>query len=158
MDKQEEVLATVTASIGRRFLGVASLWILAFVLVYVSLFETPALGWRLFLLGAGLGAFWMGERVRLASQLSLELTDEELRDSAGTVLARIDNIRAMDRGMFAFKPSNGFLLTLKTRETRVWKPGVWWRFGRRVGVGGMTPGAQTKFMAEMISAMIAERS
>jgi hypothetical protein len=34
---------------------------------------------------------------------------------------------------------------------------MWWRFGTCVGVGGMTPGPQTKFMAETILAMITKR-
>jgi hypothetical protein len=39
----------------------------------------------------------------------------------------------------------------------MWVPGLWWRIGRSVGVGGMTGAAETKMMAEMIEAMIAVR-
>ena len=158
MSDQGEVLAVVSTSLGRRTLGVAALWFLACLLIYVAVFEDPAFGWRLFLLGAGLGAGWIGERLRLATGSRLELTETELRDSNGTVLTRIDNVRSMERGMFAFKPSNGFLLNLHQPAQRAWRPGLWWRFGKRVGVGGMTAGSQTKIMAEMISAMIAQRT
>jgi hypothetical protein len=41
------------------------------------------------------------------------------------VLARIDEIASLDRGTFAFKPSNGFLLRLSRKGTRVWRPGLW---------------------------------
>lgn len=157
MADQNEVLAVVTASTGRRVLGLAALGFLAFLLIYIALLESPAFGWRVFLLLCGGGALWAAMRMEQATRLQLELTETELRDSTGLVLARIENIQSMDRGMFAFKPSNGFLITLKTPTSRVWRPGLWWRFGRRIGVGGMTPGSQTKFMAEMISAMLAQR-
>ena len=157
MSEKEEVLAVVSASIGRRAIGIGALWVLVFLLFYIALFESPTFGWRLFLVALGGGSFWMAELMRKATSLHLELTMTELRDSSGTCLARIEDIQGMDRGVFAFKPSNGFLLTLSRSAPRTWQPGMWWRIGRRVGVGGMTPGSQTKPMAEIISAIIAQR-
>ncbi|WP_299368316.1 hypothetical protein [uncultured Tateyamaria sp.] len=151
------VLATITASPGRRILGIGSLWVLSLLVIYVAIVQPPAMGWQLFLFALGGGSIWIAEQMRRATALSLELTMQELRDSSGEVLAKADDIHSIDRGMFAFKPSNGFLLRLSTPAARTWRPGLWWRMGRRVGVGGMTPGHQAKFMAEMISAMIAER-
>ncbi len=48
-----------------------------------------------------------------------------------------------------------YYVNLKHRDE--WRPGLWWRVGRRIGVGGMTPASQTKFMSEIIAAMIAQR-
>lgn len=157
MTDRDEVLAVVTASLGRRILGLGALWFLVFTLFYLALVESPDFGWRLFLIALGLVAAWLAERMRQATALALELTENELRDTNGDRVAWVADIKAVDRGTFAFKPSNGFLLTLEARDVRIWRPGMWWRVGRRVGIGGMTPGAQTKFMAEIISAMIAER-
>jgi hypothetical protein len=84
----------------------------------------------------------------------IELTETEIRTSNGEVLARMDEILAVDRGAFAFKPSNGFTLKLNTKKPRAWAPGLWWRFGRRVGVGGVTSAGQAKFMAEQIALRI----
>ena len=157
MADHDEVLAVVSASAGRRALGIGSLWVLAFVLIYIALFESPAFGWRVFLIAMGAGSFYMADKMRRATAVQLELTYTELRDSSGNCLAKIADIKSIDRGVFAFKPSNGFLLALTQPGPRVWQPGLWWRIGRRIGVGGMTPGSQTKPMAEIISAMIAER-
>ena len=126
-------------------------------MLYVAVVNPPAPGWQVFLFVVGGGAIWMAERMRRATSNAIELTRRELRDTRGTVLASVDQIVGVDRGMFAFKPSNGFLLKLTDKAPRSWHPGMWWRLGARIGVGGMTPGHQTKFMAEMISAMIAER-
>ena len=97
--------------------------------------------------------------MRRATSNAIELTATILRDSDGTVIARIEDIEHIDRGVFAFKPSNGFLLRTKagTGGTREWRPGLWWRMGRRIGIGGMTPGRQTKYMAEAIATIIATR-
>lgn len=156
-DSDPEILASVKASAGRRFLGLGSLYILSLMVIYVAITNPPELGWQVFLFALGGGSLWISEMMRRATSHRIELTLEELRDSSGVVLARIDEIASLDRGTFAFKPSNGFLLRLSRKGTRVWRPGLWWQLGSRIGVGGMTPGPQTKFMAEMISAMIAER-
>lgn len=155
----DEVLATVRASSGRRLVGLVSLGCLGLFLIYVAFSSSPAFGWKMFLLALGVSAIWMADRMRRATSGAVELTSLGLRDSDGTMIARIEDIEHMDRGVFAFKPSNGFLLRTKpgTASENVWRPGLWWRTGRRVGIGGMTPGNQTKFMSEIISAMMAER-
>ena len=65
--------------------------------------------------------------------------------------------RSVDRGLFAFKPSNGFVVVLSQGGWRGWAPGLWWRLGRRLGVGGVTSAAQAKAMAEILSIEIARR-
>lgn len=157
MQDPDDIMAVIQASPGRRILGLGSLWVLALLVIYVAIASPPEFGWQVFLLAMGGGSIYAAEAMRRATAITLELTREELRDSAGTVLARVEDIVSIDRGIFAFKPSNGFLLRLSHKSPRAWKPGLWWRLGKQIGVGGMTPGHQTKFMAEMISAMIAER-
>jgi hypothetical protein len=154
----EEVLAQVKSSTPRRWLGVGTLAFLAGLMIYVALAAPPAPGWQLFLLALGGLVLWIAEKMRRATERVLELTETALRDSAGYELARIDDIRSVDRGFFAFKPSNGFLVTTRTRGPRHWAPGLWWRSGRRIGVGGVTAAAQTKFMAEILAAMLAQRA
>ena len=153
----DKVLATITASPGRRILGIGSLWILSLMVIYVAIVQPPELGWQLFLFALGGGAIWIAELMRRATAVTLELTRDELRDSAGVVLARMDEVTGLDRGMFAFKPSNGFLLRLSNKKPRAWRPGLWWSLGSRIGVGGMTPAHQAKFMAEIIANLLAER-
>ena len=153
----DDVIATVHASAGRRVLGIVSLTILGFLLIYLCFAQPPSFLGQVFLLVIGGGSLWLADRMRRATSHSIELTQTELRDSSGIVIARLDDIVSIDRGVFAFKPSNGFLLRTKKPETRVWRPGLWWRIGRQIGVGGMTPGHQTKPMSQIISAIIAQR-
>lgn len=152
------VLARLHVSPVRRAVGLALLVAIGGFLVWVAFARPPeAPVWRLFLLVAGAGALWLAEAMRRATQGRLELTREALRDSSGRVLARVDEIRAVERGAFAFKPSGGFLLKLSAAHGAAWRPGLWWRLGRRVGVGGVTVGNEAKYMAEVIAAMLAER-
>ncbi|MGP6087474.1 hypothetical protein [Antarctobacter jejuensis] len=146
-----EEMMRITASPGRRLIGVAAMGGLGALLLYLALTEGGMeLGWKLILvLGGGL-SLWLAHRMWEATGHALILTDEALMDSDGTVIARLDNIEKVDRSAFAMKPSNGFLVVLKEPEPRVWRPGLWWRIGRRVAVGGVTSGAHTRPMADMM--------
>ncbi|MGY9048969.1 hypothetical protein P775_18905 [Puniceibacterium antarcticum] len=149
------ILAEVGASAYRRVVGVGMLWILGVMLIYIAATTPPTVVWQILLLAMGTCALWLGYAMMRATTVAIELTEHELRDSTGTVLARIADVEKIDRGVFAFKPSNGFTLILKQPQSRCWRPGMWWRLGRRVAVGGVTPGPLTRPMADMIAAMIA---
>ena len=149
------VYAVVQASALRRVFAFGVLFALGALVIYTALVQPPAAIWMVFMIGFGTGALWLAEKMRRATLSVIELTDTEIRDSNGNVLARMDDIIAVDRGAFAFKPSNGFTLKLKTKKPRAWAPGLWWRFGRRVGVGGVTSAGQAKFMAEQIALRLA---
>ncbi|MEX0349821.1 MAG: hypothetical protein AB3N15_10400 [Paracoccaceae bacterium] len=152
----DEVLAVVEASAPRRWFAIAVLFALGVLLFYVALATPPAPGWQLFLIGAGGLSIWLALQLYRATEHRIELTATQLR-SNGIVIAEIAEIESLDRGAFAFKPSNGFLMRTKNPGGRIWQPGLWWRLGRRIGIGGVTPGSQGKFMAEAIATLIAER-
>jgi hypothetical protein len=152
-----DILATVTPSPIRRLFGVAVMGALGALLIYMALATAPSFGWRIVLLAFG-GLSVMGTmRLWQATLDRVELTATELRASNGVLLAEVDQIVSIDRGMFAFKPSNGFVLKLATRHPRGWAPGLWWRTSRRLGIGGVTSAGEAKFMAEMLAARIAVR-
>ena len=154
----DEVLAHIQASAPRRIFGVGALAALGGMLLYLAMAQPPAHpGWLVFLVGTGLTTLFLADKMRRATLSALELTATEFRSSDGTRIATIDQIEALDRGTFAFKPSNGFTLRLSVAAPRRWQPGLWWGLGRRVGVGGVTSAAQTKAVAEILSAMLAER-
>lgn len=154
----EEVLVTVEASGLRRVMGVSMLAVIGVTMLYVAMSTPPSMTWLVFLLVVGLGALWLSMRMWQATTHKIELTDTELRCTNGTVIARVEDIQTIDRGFFAFKPSNGFLIRTATPGARVWLPGLWWRAGRRIGIGGVTPGSHSKAMSEILAAMIAQRN
>ncbi|RDC75503.1 hypothetical protein DLJ49_01470 [Rhodovulum sp. 12E13] len=150
---------TVHAAPARRAAGAGMLGLLGAILLWVALATPPsAPGWSLFLLAFGGLAIFGGWRLWQATATGLVLTDEGLADTTGRTIARLDEIVAVERGMLAFKPSNGFLLHLSRPGTRHWSPGLWWRLGRRVGVGGVTGAGETRAMADLIALALAERT
>ena len=145
------VYARVQASSGRRTIAYGVQFGLGLLIIYATLAQPPALHWMIFMLVFGFTMLWLAEKMRHATKRIIELTDTEVRDSTGTVLARIDEVRSVERGTFALKPSSGFTLVLHNKKPRAWQPGLWWRIGRRVGIGGVTNASQSKFMAEQIA-------
>ncbi len=153
-----EILVRIGASQPRLVVGVGMQIALGALLVWIAAVHPPqAIGWRLFLVAAGILALWSGYASWQAGQRGITLTREALTDSSGEVLCRVEDIREVNRGVFAFKPARGFALVLTTPQKGGWAPGLWWRIGRRVGVGGMTGAAETRMMAEILEAMVAER-
>ena len=155
MDKP---LLTVKPSPPRLWFSVAALGALGALMLWIALAHPPtALGWRVFLLVGGAGIGWGALRLVRLQERALVLTEQALIDTRDGEICRIDDIAQVNRGVFAVKPARGFALSLAQGGKRVWVPGMWWRIGRSVGVGGMTGAAETKLLAEMIEAMVAVR-
>ncbi len=156
---EKVVLARVEASAGRRVFGIGVLALLAFALIWLGISPQPvAFAMRLLVLAIAIAVAFAGWSMYRATTLTLELTEEGLQDSSGHLLAPLHQISAVDRGTFAFKPSNGFLLRLSTSGPRRFLPGLYWQLGRRIGVGGVLRGAETKQMADVIAIHLAERA
>ena len=158
MDTPEDILATITPSPARLWMAIAMLVALGVVLLGIGVrMPLDALFWQVLVLALAGLCIWMALQLYAVAGLRIELTKAGLRDSAGRDMARFEDITGVERGALAFKPSNGFLLRTKTPGPRVWVPGVWWRVGRSVGVGGVTPGHEAKAMADMIAIRLAMR-
>jgi len=152
-----EILATARPSMGRRLIGLAALVGLGLMLLQAAVTQPLDAGWRIAMILVGVAFIAVAEIMRRATASWIELTAEVLRDADGTEIVRIDEIDRIDQGYFALKPSNGFLLRVRQSQPRGWRLGLWWRLGRRIGVGGMTPARETKLIAEIINARLLER-
>jgi hypothetical protein len=154
----EGVIARLVPSPARRVFALAVVYVLGALLIWIALAQPPAIGWAIFLVGMGALILVAAERMRRATRMGLDLTSEGLRDTSGRMLARWDEMAKVERGTFAFKPSNGFVLILNSGGAGAWAPGLYWRIGRRIGVGGVTPARQTRFLAEQIALTLAARN
>ena len=151
-----EVLLEIGASFMRRWVALLALLGLALLFFRFAIGDVPDL-WRLLFVGLGAAILWCGNRLRVATLGGLVLTRAGLETAEGEMIAAIDNIDKVERGVFAFKPSNGFLLRLKEPDGKGWAPGLWWKVGRRIGVGGTLSNGQSRAMAETIIALQVER-
>ena len=153
--RNSEILISLSPSPARRHLGIGMVVVLGIVLLYTAVdVRQASLLAPLVLGGLGIGSLLMAWKMHTSTRLDLHLREDGVYSSDGVLVAELRNIKQVERGMFAFKPSNGFTIVLKTSMSRAWHPGLWWRFGRRVGVGGVTPQAQGKLMAERLEIML----
>lgn len=151
-------LARLDASQPRRVIGVGVQIALAGLMVVVAVgLGRDQMALRLLLLVLGGLVAYGAVLTWRATAVGLVLTEAALRDGNGRLLAEVPNMREVSRGAFAIKPSHGFSLVLHKGAGFAWVPGMWWRVGKRVGVGGVTPAQPAKYMAEVITAMIAGR-
>jgi hypothetical protein len=157
-DDDERVLAIVWPSAARMAIGVASLVVLGGFLLWVVLTSPPDdLGWRTVMFAFVGLSFWGAFEMYRAAQDEIVLTRTAARTASGRELFRVADVRRVERGALAFKPSGGFVVWLDTRQPMGWSPGVWWRYGRMVGVGGITRSTEAKGMAEILDLVLAER-
>lgn len=150
-------LAEITVSQPRRVLGVGMLIVLGALLLYIAAATPPAPGWLVFLLVMGVGALVLASLMWRRTAVALVLTEDGLYDDSGAEIAPMAAITRINRGAFAIKPSNGFTLELDRPGARAWVPGVWWRLGRRVAVGGVLNAREAKMASDILTAKLAMR-
>lgn len=147
-------LMVLGPSLPRLWLGVFCCAALGVLLIWIVLAGRPSIGYQVSFIAAGLGALWLADRLRRTGQDRIVLTNRVLRTESGRILARVENVHTVERGPFAFKPPNGFLVRLKEPAAeKGWAPGLWWQRGRLVGVGGVVSAGQSRAMAEVLTAL-----
>lgn len=156
MTDDTEILLEISPSPMRRWMALICLAGLAGLLMMLAIGDVPDL-WRLFFVLLGTGVLWSGNKLRLSTLDGLVLTRDALMTASGRRLAAIDNVETVERGVFAFKPSNGFLIRLKASDGSGWSPGLWWKTGRRIGVGGTLSGGQSRSLADLMAVLLVER-
>lgn len=149
----EPEIARIEVSLPRRLVGAAVT--LAIAVIFGSAFLVEG-HWAMLVLSAG--AFAMSAILWKATAGAIVLTMNGLSDGNGQVIAALDQIDTLVTGHFTFRPSNGFSLKMKTQGAARWRPGLWWSFGRRVGVGGLAAGRRTKAFAEALDELLRAQS
>ena len=146
----------IAPSEARRWMAIISMATLSILMFYVAIGDVSD---RLRLLFAlmGLGVGWAANHLRKSTVDSVVLTREVVRTGSGRVLTTVDIVARVDRGIFAVRPSNGFVIRLKEPSGHGWALGLWWQRGRRLGIGGTLGGGQTRAMADILGAMVLER-
>ena len=153
MMDDDEILLSIGPSRARRMFAVFCFAALAFVLVGLLLQGDPNLLWQAIFLAAAMVSVYGAIRLYKGTDDEIELTRTELRTRSGRHLTTVENVKAVERGPFAFKPSNGFLVRLKQPSGRGWAPGLYWQRGRYLGIGGAINAGNTRAMAEILSAL-----
>ncbi len=153
MSEQSErkVLAELGIAPARQLVFLFALAALGILMIWQAIQSEAAIVSRALIVVLGLSLIFVADKIRRTPRISLLLTEEGLFQDNGEAVATWDQMVSIDRGALALKPSNGFTLLLVDKQPRAWVPGLWWRLGRRVGVGGTAYAGAAKFMAEQIA-------
>lgn len=151
----DEVIFQLHPSPVRRYLGVASLALVSAVALRLGLESEASDGGRMLLMLIGALGFYANYRFWKSTHDGLELTPTELRETGGRRVMAVADIRAIERELFGvIRPTNGFVIAHHGRYPSGFKPGLWWRIGGRVGIGGLTPSGEGKAMAELLLSLV----
>jgi len=153
---RDGVFQTIYPTFGRRVVALAAYYGLAVLLVWLAFAASLGAFAVVLLLGLGVLVLVMAERLRRTTRYGVQLSVTGLADTSGREIVSWDEIKKVEKGTFAVKPSNGFSMTLHTAGARKWAPGLWWRTRWRVGVGGVLSGPQTRTMAEQMALVLPE--
>ena len=158
MTKADHVIAQAHPTAPRRFLGTAMFGVLGGMLLALANQSAPqSMPSALFLGLVGIGALVLSWRFWQATAAGLLLTPAGISDTTGRMVLSLDEIEALNRGTFAAKPATGFALVLRRPARPAWAPGLWWRMGQRLGVGGALSRAELRVMADRIEDLLKAR-
>ncbi len=154
----DPVIAKLEASPVRRGLALFVMMLLVSLLLYLGITTDASFFHKGFLVVVAATVFFMARAMQRGTTGHIELRDTGLFFENGQCLTLIDNITRVERGAFAFKPSNGFVVSLTQKTHRAWVPGLYWAFGTKIGIGGVTAPSDAKFMADTLAVLIAGRT
>lgn len=151
---EDGIYAKVTVS-GARFQFAFLVQIaLGLLLIYMAFISPAGIVAKALIVVMGVAMLFQANRLRASANREIWLTDAGIVTNDGLVLAEMDQVLNVSRGSFAMKPSNGFSVTLRDKHSALWVPGLWWRFGKQLGIGGVTGAGAAKFMAEQLALRI----
>ncbi len=154
----DDCYARLDISQPRRWFGVGSLLLLGFLLTYVGTVYPVPIQARVILAVVAVVVVWSAWRMWRETKGYLVFSDAGLVDDQGDILIAMDNIDRVDRSLFAFKPTNGFIVVSKVKQPLAWKPGLWWCIGHRLGIGGVTHAGQAKLLADVMTLHLANEN
>jgi len=154
----DSVIAKLEASPVRRSLALLVMMLLGFLLVYLAITTDASFFHKVFLVIVAAAVLWMARAMQRGTRGHIELRETGLFFENGQCLTLINEITRIDRGVFAFKPSNGFVVSLNQKTQRAWVPGLYWKISTKIGIGGVTTPSDAKFMADTLAVLIAGRA
>ena len=123
-EDRSKPICTISPSGARRAFGIAMLAALGAMFIWIGFVSVKTNIAAAATFGVlGIASFWCASVVFSATSASILLLRKGLVTSDDIIVAELDNIKAVERGLFALKPSSGFVILLKKPMPLVWKPG-----------------------------------
>ncbi|MEO0344428.1 MAG: hypothetical protein AAF198_13420 [Pseudomonadota bacterium] len=147
----EKVDLVAPVAIGRKWFGVLSLGFPATLIVAIMIQGsiTHVLSAVILLAIAAL-FMWAAWRMWNAPHFGIVFDGDSLKTEDGATIAKMSEIQSVQVGLFVMRPSNGFMMMMKQPGIFPTRPGVVWRQGRRIGIGGILRSSEAKSIGRAI--------
>lgn len=72
----------------------------------------------------------------------------------GELICPLEEIKEVDTSPYTFKPANGFIIRLKKPTKFDWSPGLWWRYNKRMTIGGMISKQESVIASQLLKRLL----
>ena len=99
---------------------------------------------------------WFIRFLKRYSKIGFLINQSGLFNIDGSVICEIDDIERIDVSPYTFKSANGFIVILKTKSSFKSIPGLYWRLGKRLSIGGLVSKNESKFLSQTLLSFFEE--
>ena len=90
---------------------------------------------------------WFKRFLKRYSNVGFLINDTGLFNLDETIVCKMSDIARVDVSPYTFKSANGFIVLLKTQSSFKSIPGLYWRLGKRISIGGLVSKNESKFLS-----------
>ena len=93
---------------------------------------------------------WFIRFLKRYSKIGFLINQSGLFNLDGSIICKMDDIERIDISPYTFKSANGFIVILKTKSSFNLTPGLYWRLGKRISIGGLVSKSESKFLSQTL--------
>ena len=94
-----------------------------------------------------ISTLWFKKFISQHPKVGFLLNQEGIFNLDNSIVCRIEDIETIDTSPYTFRSANGFIVFLRERSTFKIVPGLYWRLGNRISIGGLVSKAESKFLS-----------
>ena len=132
-------------------LGLVIFSLLLFMIYTISFLDgKTSLSDFLFLPLILLLGFWFKNFLKKYSKVGFLINEQGLFNLDKSPICKMHEIDRVDASPYTFKSANGFIIILKTKNSFESVPGLYWKLGKRISIGGLVSKNESKFLAGLL--------
>jgi hypothetical protein len=93
--------------------------------------------------------------LRKYSLIGFSIENQGLFALDGRLICKITEIENVNVSPYTFKSANGFIIHLKNKNSFDWVPGLFWKFNKRISIGGLISKSESKLLSQALTDSIA---
>ena len=140
----------------RRRLGIIVIGFLGITLIYkaLKLEYNNYLLEKIFFSILGSAIVYLAFRLANKTKRGIIFNKTGLYELDGVLICSLDEINEVDTSPYTFKPANGFIIKLKNSTKFGWSPGLWWKYNKRMTVGGMISKQESVIASQLLKDLL----